>query len=105
MINVEVDGVSAQKKAKPEKPAKETGESKVQLATIFEPTEDILKRLEREVKKGEVKYYTPYMLANQLNVKISVARKILKEAEKRGILKLYSGGRRTPIYIPASNNP
>ncbi|ADG90399.1 hypothetical protein Tagg_0118 [Thermosphaera aggregans DSM 11486] len=105
MIITEVDKVSAQKKAKPEKPAKEAGESKVQLATIFHPTEDILKRLEREVKKGEVKYYTPYTLANQLNVKISVAKKILKEAEKRGILKPYSGGRRAPIYVPASSNP
>ncbi|MEM4624184.1 MAG: 30S ribosomal protein S25e, partial [Thermosphaera sp.] len=40
-------------------------------------------------------------LANQLNIKISVARRILREAERKGILTLYSGGRRTPIYIPA----
>lgn len=95
--------MSAQKKAKPEKQVKEkeAGESKIHLANIYQPTEDILRRLEKEVKKSDVKYYTPYTLANQLNIKISVARKILREAEKRGILKLYSVGRRTPIYVPS----
>lgn len=98
-----VSGVSAQKKAKPEKQVKEkeAGEAKIHLANIYQPTEDILKRLEKEVKKSDVKYYTPYTLANQLNIKISVARRILREAERKGILTLYSGGRRTPIYIPA----
>jgi len=39
------------------------------------------------------------MLALQYSIKISTARKLLKIANKQGLIKLYSGGRRTPIYI------
>jgi small subunit ribosomal protein S25e len=66
-----------------------------------EPIEELVKKVESEVSKGGVKYYTPYTLAQALNVKISTAKRVLKEAVKRGILKLYSGGRRSPIFVPA----
>ena len=65
------------------------------------PIEDIVKKIESEISKGNVKYYTPYTLAQALNIKISVAKRALREAVKRGILKLYSGGRRSQIFIPA----
>jgi small subunit ribosomal protein S25e len=65
------------------------------------PIEDIVSKIESEVSKGTVKYYTPYTLALALNIKISAAKRALREATKRGILKLYSGGRRSPIFIPA----
>ncbi|MEM0002353.1 MAG: 30S ribosomal protein S25e [Desulfurococcus sp.] len=83
------------------KPAQQASSGKEFRANIFEPTEDILKRLKTAVSKQGVKYYTPYILAQELNIRVSVARKILREAERRGILKLYSGGRRAPIYVPA----
>ncbi|ADV64430.1 30S ribosomal protein S25e [Desulfurococcus mucosus] len=83
------------------KPAPQTPSEKGARANIFEPSEDLLKRLKTAVSKQGVKYYTPYTLAQELNIRISVARKLLREAEKRGIVKLYSGGRRAPVYIPA----
>jgi len=66
-----------------------------------ESIEEIVKKIESEVSKGGVKYYTPYTLAQALNVKVSAAKRALREAVKRGILKIYSGGRRSPLYIPA----
>jgi small subunit ribosomal protein S25e len=66
-----------------------------------ESIEEIVKKIESEVSKGGVKYYTPYTLAQALNVKVSAAKRALREAVKRGILKIYSGGRRSPLYILA----
>ena len=63
--------------------------------------EDIVSRIESEASKGIVKYYTPYTLAQTLNIKISAAKRALREATKRGILKLFSGGRRSPIFVLA----
>jgi small subunit ribosomal protein S25e len=63
--------------------------------------EDIVSKIESEVSKGTVKYYTPHTLAQALNIKISAAKRALREATKRGILRLFSGGRRSPIFVPA----
>lgn len=70
----------------------------VPLASQIEFSEDMLKRLERDLKRGVFKVITPYTLAQAYSIRISAAKKILREASKRGILVLYSGGR-TPIYI------
>jgi len=86
--------VSERKKPEAQAPSREA------RANIFEPTEELIKRIKAMVSKQDVKYYTPYILAQELNIRVSTARKILREAEKRGILRLYSGGRRSPIYIP-----
>ncbi|MCY0868410.1 MAG: 30S ribosomal protein S25e [Desulfurococcus sp.] len=92
--------MSERKKTTPQ-PAPSSRESK---ANIFEPRGDLLKRIQASVSRGEVKYYTPYTLAQELNIRISTARKILREAARKGILKLYSGGRRAPVYIPAQHS-
>lgn len=62
---------------------------------------EILKKIKAEVEKKSVKYYTPYTLATAHNIKISDAKKILNEAVKQGILRVYSTGRRVKIYVPA----
>lgn len=62
--------------------------------------QDLIKKIESEVNRGTVKYYTPYTLAQAYNIKISDAKRALKEASSLGILKLYEAGRRSPIYIP-----
>ena len=41
------------------------------------------------------------MLAQEMSIRLSDAKRALREAVKKGILKLYSSGRRTTIYIPA----
>ena len=63
--------------------------------------EELLRKLKSEVEKGAVKFYTPYMLATAYGIKISDAEKILNEAVRQGFMKLYSGGRRSKIYVPA----
>jgi len=60
---------------------------------------ELYDKLVNDVKRGAFKVLTPYSLAKEYNVKVSVARKLLKVAAKAGILKLYSGGRRSPIYV------
>jgi len=59
---------------------------------------DVYEKFINDIEKSEQKVYTPYTIAQQYSIKISTARKMLREAVKRGVLKLYSGGR-TPIYI------
>ncbi|MEM0000085.1 MAG: 30S ribosomal protein S25e [Desulfurococcaceae archaeon] len=64
--------------------------------------EDLVRHVKSEVEKGNVRYYTPYTLAQSLGIKVSDARKVLREAVKLGLLKLYSGGRRSPTYVPVT---
>lgn len=70
----------------------------VSLGSRVEFTEDILKRLERDLKRNAFTVLTPYTLAQAYGIRISVAKKILREAAKRNMVVLYSGGR-TPIYV------
>ncbi len=89
------------------KAKKQKGEVKEEKARVTQraaliEVEALLKRLEKDLDKGAFKYLTPYSLAQQYNVKISLARKLLKAAVEKDLLKLYSGGRRAPIYTAAS---
>ncbi len=70
----------------------------VSLESKVEFTEDILKKLERDLKRNAFTVLTPYTLAQAYGIRISTAKKILREAAERGILVLYSGGR-TPVYV------
>jgi small subunit ribosomal protein S25e len=76
----------------------------VQLRTTVELSE-LLRKLKSEVEKGNTKYYTPYSLAAAYSIKVSDAKRLLKEAVKQNILKPYSGGRRAPTFIPAHSKP
>lgn len=71
----------------------------VQLRSTIELSE-LLRKIKNDVEKGSIKYYTPYSLAVAYNIKVSDAKKLLKEAVKQNILKPYSGGRRAPTFIP-----
>ncbi|MEM4481627.1 MAG: 30S ribosomal protein S25e [Desulfurococcaceae archaeon] len=62
--------------------------------------QEVIKRIEGEASKGTAKYYTPYTLAQAQSIKISDAKRALKEASNLGILRLHDAGRRSPIYIP-----
>lgn len=53
-----------------------------------------------EIRK--MKYLTPYIIANRFGLKISRAKRVLRELESRGIIKIYDKNRRVPIYVPAS---
>ena len=94
--------VSSKHKPRHEKRVEERIEvSKELLVKTTVGIADLVKRVKAEVERGNVKYYTPYTLAQAFNIKISDAKKVLREATRLGILKLYSGGRRAPIYVPA----
>ncbi|WFO75042.1 30S ribosomal protein S25e [Desulfurococcaceae archaeon MEX13E-LK6-19] len=89
--------------AKGKKAAKKGGEQittskTVSLESKVEFTEDILKKLERDLKRNTFTVLTPYTLAQAYGIRISTAKKILRAAAERGILVLYSGGR-TPVYV------
>jgi len=67
-----------------------------------EVTEDLVKRASREIIN--MKYVTPFMLSQKLNVKVSLAKKILRILAERGIVRLYSPGKRDPLYVPAKSS-
>ena len=80
----------------------ETTETKrvVSLETQIEATGDLIKRFERDLKRGSFEIITPYQLAQAYSIRISTARKLLRIANEKGLIKLYSGGR-NPIYVKA----
>lgn len=83
---------------------KEAGEApKISIASQIDLTPELIKRFERDLKRGAFNVLTPYTLAQTYNIRISVAKKLLREAASKKLLILYSGGR-TPIYIKASTS-
>ena len=58
---------------------------------------------ENEVAKAimELKAVTPYALASQLNVRVGVAKRILRGMEEKGTVKLVSGSSRLRVYGPS----
>ncbi len=74
------------------------GKRKENIELPVEIPRDVYERFIRDVEKGAFKVLTPYTLAKEYDIKISLARKILRIAAKQGVVKLYSGGR-TPIFI------
>ncbi|OYT40804.1 MAG: 30S ribosomal protein S25e [Desulfurococcales archaeon ex4484_58] len=80
------------------KKKREKREEKQQIQLPLEIPSDLFNKLIKDLKRDDFKVLTPYTLAQIYNIKISLAKKLLREAVKHGLLKLYSGGR-TPIYI------
>lgn len=63
-------------------------------------SEEQLKLMEQEAL--EAGYLTPFIVASKLNVKLSAAKMLLRDAEARGIVKLVAKSPRTLIYAPAA---
>ena len=80
----------------------ESAQSKAFSVIQIDVTPDLLKRFERDLKKGAFNVITPYTLAQSYEIRISTAKKLLREASRKGLVILYSGGR-TPIYIKKSD--
>lgn len=79
----------------------ETTQAKAFSVTQIDVTPDLLKRFERDLKRSAFNVITPYTLAQSYEIRISTAKKLLREASRKGLVTLYSGGR-TPIYIRKS---
>lgn len=60
---------------------------------------DVLRKAEAMVKR--MQYVTPYTLANKMEIGIGLAKRILRDLETKGVIKLYSKNRRVQVYVPA----
>ncbi len=60
---------------------------------------DVLKKAEAIVKRTQ--FVTPYILANKMEISIGLAKRVLRDLETKGVVKLYSKNRRVQIYVPA----
>ncbi len=88
----------AKKKRKTVEEGREKPKTSLFSAAQVDVTSDLLKRLERDLKRNAFKVLTPYTVAQSYEIRISAAKKLLREAANRGLVVLYSGGR-APIYI------
>jgi len=84
------------RKKKEKKETTQTSRTATQVEVGLDET--TIKRSEKIV--SELSYVTPYMLSQKLGSSISMARKALRFLAEKGVVKLYSPGKRDPIYIP-----
>jgi len=81
---------------------KEEGGKKPQMklsGTTGELTEVSFEAVIKDIKG--LKYVTPYVLASRLGLKLSRAKRVLRELESRGVLVAVDKNSRVPIYVPA----
>ena len=65
------------------------------------PTLNIpINAIAKDVKK--MKCITPYLVASKYGIKISLAKKVLRELAERNVIKLVDRNRRVDIYVPAA---
>ena len=67
------------------------------------PDEETKKKIDGELTRA--KGVTPAYLAVKYNIRVSAAKKILREAEANNIVKLISKSRRTTVYSAAQEKP
>ena len=65
-----------------------------------ESIKDTKKRIDAEIKKA--KGITPAYLADKFNIRVSTAKKILREAEANNIVEAITKSRRTVVYSAAT---
>jgi len=66
------------------------------LPTLTVPIDAIAK----DVKK--MRCITPYLIATKYGIKISLAKKVLRELSERNVIKLVDRNRRVDIYVPVA---
>ena len=64
------------------------------------PDEETLKKIDDELKRA--KGITPAYLANKYGIRVSTAKKILREAEANNVFKRITKSRRTVVYSTAT---
>lgn len=60
------------------------------------PDDETKKKIDDDIAKA--RGVTPEYLANKYNIRVSLAKKMLKEAEANNIIELISNSRRTKVY-------
>jgi len=91
------------KKRESKRKGKQPQQASVIQKTTYEVTlpEDLYRRAKREVLNE--KAVTPFTLAQKLGISISASKRILKRLEDEGVVKLYSPGKRCPVYVPVKS--
>jgi len=60
------------------------------------PDEETKKKIDAEIRRA--KGITPAYLSDKFNIRVSTAKKILREAEENKIIELIVASRRTKVY-------
>ncbi len=92
---MEKEQVQRDKKPEPAKKTKTKTVAEKKTAGIGLPNLDDTKFVGELSKLGAL---TPYSIASQFNVRLSVARDILEELERRRLVKSVGGNTRIKIY-------
>lgn len=87
-----------QQKKQQKRGTTKTGKELTSKSVIID--QDTLKKVQDELKRETI--VTPYVLSGKLNVTISVAKKILEELERQGVVKVAAKDRRTVVYVASS---
>ncbi|MEM1575061.1 MAG: hypothetical protein QXF09_02660 [Nitrososphaerota archaeon] len=74
------------------------------ITTIEKGPKDIIPPPKEELNKfiSSSKIITPYMVAEKFNIKLSIAKQILKDLVNEGILSIIGGDNRIRIYVPVT---
>ncbi len=98
--------MAPKKKGKSDKQQKylDKGSRSITQQALYEAhaPKELVDRVRRDIKRRQFDYLTPYLLSEKYTVTISTAKKILKELLDGGEIKLFSAGRRSPVYIPVA---
>lgn len=70
---------------------------------IVELTPQFVERAKRELSRE--KWLTPYKVSQRYGITVSLAKRLLRELEKQGVVVLFSRNRRAPVYVPKSRAP
>lgn len=85
------------------KEAEKGKKTKVKVEKIirdFRVTSDLLEKIRQEVPKKRA--ITPSTISLEYNIKVGVAKEILRTLNDEGLIRLVSKGRGVEIYAPAS---
>lgn len=81
----------------------EEGRPKLKVTGQGALTQASLDAVYREIAK--LPYVTPYTLAATFGLKVSAAKRALRDLEAKGLVKLVDANRRIRIYVPAGAQP
>lgn len=90
-------------KAERERRKREEKAERDRSVRMIMASEEQVKAIEQEALSTG--YVTPYTVASKLNVRLSVAKMLLRDAEAMGVIKLAAKSPRTVIYAPAVTPP
>src|SRR5881396_2189086 len=99
MAQMEKTQVGSDKKEEPAQPKKGKTVAEKRPRGLQAPEIGDPKFLGEVQKMGAI---TPFSLANQFNLRLSVAKDLLEELEKRKLITLVGGNARIRIYHPAA---